>query len=130
MTSYKMFTTRVTSDAGHLIITDGVAITATPTLYSNKLKGDPDAKLGWTLKTTGTLTLAFSLWYSDMENPDVADDDDWTEDESWTPTDPAGSATKVKYSVDGVKTVWWRIKAIVASGAGTLYGYAAGQGDR
>lgn len=121
--SYKMFTTRTALATGGVTQTDGVAASSTNTYYSNKMQPHRHG-LGFQLETTGTLTGTFTLWWSDEEAPTLADDTDWAQDTSWSPTNPAGSTTKVKYAVEGIKGRWARVKYVNASGTGNLLGEA------
>lgn len=121
---YRIFETRTDATAGMVWVTDGI-VNPTGTKYSHKMV--PRAGLvGFTLQTTGTLNGTFSLWYSDKEAPNTASDDDWVQDTGWTHTDPAGSATKVKYVVSDLETRWVRVKYVHASGSGSLFGYRGG----
>src|SRR5688572_26695083 len=121
--TYRIFVTDTVSDSGSLFKTDGVAASSTNTYYSAKMAPDKQGMLGFTLQTTGTLTGEFTLWYSDEDNPVLTDDTDWVEDTAWTDTDPAGTATKVKYVVEGLRARWARIKYVNASGTGNVLGY-------
>lgn len=119
--SYKLFVTRTALATGGVTQTDGVAASSTNTYYGNKMNPRENS-LGFQLQTTGTLTGTFTLWWSDEENPSVSDDTDWVQDTSWSPTNPAGSTTKVKYSVTDVRARWARVKYVNASGTGDLLG--------
>jgi hypothetical protein len=119
---FKLFSTHTESTLGGYMTTDGVAASGTTTYYSNKMIPAGDV-IGFRLKTTGTLTGTFTLWYSDKDHPSLADDTDWDQDPNWSPTNPAGGVTSKKYAVDGVETAWARIKYVNASGTGTVYGY-------
>lgn len=120
----RLFLTDVVSDSGSLFRFEGVAASSTNTYYSQKMQPDDEGLLGFTLETTGTLTGTFTLWYSDEDQPALATDTDWVQDTSWSPTNPAGSTTKVKYVVSGLRGKWARVKYVNGSGTGNLLGYA------
>lgn len=119
--SYKLFVTDTVSPGGSLFHTDGV--TASGTQYSKKMLPSREGHLGFTIESTGTVTATLTLWYSDEENPSEASDTDWVQDTSWSPTNPAGAATKVKYVVEGLRARWARVKSVTSGGAGNLLGY-------
>lgn len=118
--SYRMFDTRDAS--GYSL--DGIA--ASGTQYTHPIPVDESATLGFTLQSTGTLSGTFTLWYTDEPNPSLADDTDWVQDTSWVPVNPAGSATKTKYSIEGIRARFARVKHVASGGAGNLLGYAVG----
>lgn len=123
MPSYYLFETRLADNTA--TSSDGVAVTGTGTSYSNKMSVRPEGEVGFQLKWTGTPTGACTLWYSDMDQPALATDADWVQDVSWSPTNPAGSASSVKYVISGLRARWVRVKYVNASGSGRLFGYEA-----
>lgn len=70
----------------------------------------------WTGTVAGTLT----LWASNHDAPDKADDDDWFEVTDVTLADPAGSASKEGVVVGNANAKWYRQKLVVSSGSGTF----------
>lgn len=124
---YRLFVTTVSSTLGSIFKTDGVAASATNTYYSSKFSA-VGGHLSFSLKTTGTLTGTFTMWYSDKEKPALDTDDDWVLAVGPTLTNPAGAATFVKYAADGIEAGWVRIKYVNASGTGNVYGYATREG--
>lgn len=104
----------------------GEAITGTNTYYSAPMKvpdsgGNVSIQAGWTGNPTGTLT----LWYTTLENPNLASDADWTEDTAFATAaaDPAGSAGTTFVPGTGVNGNWMRLKYVNASGTGTLWAF-------
>jgi hypothetical protein len=118
--SYDLFVTRAAGVAGNITKS---SVTASGTQYSAKVPVRNGAG-GWTLETSGTVAGTPTLWYSDHERPNEANDTDWVQDTGWAPTVPAGAATKVKYSFEGQKTRWFRIKFVTSGGSGELFGRA------
>lgn len=125
-----MFTTVTDSTPGGRYVADGVAASGTSTYYSSRMSGIvTQDTFGFELRTTGTLTGTFTLWYSNYDHPSETDDTDWIQDVNITMTQPAGAATKALYSVDGLQSKWYRIKYVNTSGTGSLYGRAVSPGD-
>jgi len=118
--SYKLFETRLADNTA--LATEGVAVSGTGVYYGNKMSINQRGDVGFELRFVGTAAGVLTFWFSDMDNPSVANDTDWIQDDSWTPTNPAGADLKVKYARDGIKGRWARIKYVNASGSGTLYG--------
>lgn len=111
-----------TADAdvtGH--IRDGVAVSGTDTYYSIKFRSDDGQSLD--CRADGTMTGAWTLWYSGKPNPNEANDDDWHEDSGFTPTDPAGADAKFVDETSNSKVQWKRLKYVNAAGSGTIYAY-------
>ncbi len=123
--SYQLFTTDndLLTKGSRRITAESVAASSTDTYYSNQFPSR-DGMLGFTVTTSGTLTGTFTLWYSNKENPSVADDTDWDQNEEWTPTNPAGGVTKEVYAVTDMPVKWARLKYVNASGTGNLQGEA------
>ena len=120
---YDLFTTVSTASLGARLVTaKSVAVSSTDTYYSKQMQVSEDGELGFELRTTGTPTGTLTLWFSNFEDPDEADDDDWIQDTSWSPTNPAGSAIKTLYSVTGIHARVARVKYVNSSGSGTLAG--------
>lgn len=122
--SYPLFVTDTATTLGSVRTINKIVNPAVATHYSRKMAPDEHGNLGFTLETTGTLEATPTLWYSDKERPDVTSDADWDQDTSWTPTAIAGSATKEKYVVTGLRAAWCRVKVAVTAGAGELSGNA------
>jgi hypothetical protein len=121
---YRLFETRIDPMPPTAGVTDGIVDPA-GTKYSNKMMLSTAGQLAFTLETTGTLAGTFTLWYSDEDQPGLADDTDWVQDSTITFTQPAGSATHIKYAVTDIPGAWYRIKYVHTSGTGSLKGYAS-----
>lgn len=102
----------------------GVAVSSTNTYYSKTFAARDGRAVSFHLEWAGTPAGTFTLWYSNKPNADEADDDDWVRDTTWTPTNPAGSASKGFYTVGNVTAERVRLKYVNASGSGTILGWA------
>lgn len=122
MTPYKLYITTDPADSA-APSTDGVAVSGTDTYYSKMWGGEDATYYGLHLRWTGTPTGTFTLWQSDVPEPSEADDTDWVQDTAWTPTNPAGSASKFHDDASNAPAHRKRLKYVNASGSGTLYGY-------
>lgn len=72
------------------------------------------------LSYSGTLTTATSLWCSNVDKPNLANDDDWVEKTDVVFTGAAGAPAKEEVPVSGANARWYRLKHVTASGAGTI----------
>lgn len=102
----------------------GDAVSSTNTVYGlpvrvNGVSGRVSHHLGWTGTPTGTLT----LWYTGLESPNLANDDDWDQDTSWAPVNPAGTASDTFVPTGNLTGTWFRVKYVNASGSGNLWGH-------
>lgn len=122
MQPYSIYDT-VTADAC-AIATAGVAVSSTTTYYSTPWSAHKAAYFALHLFWTGTPTGTFTLWLSDVPIPDRTTDNDWVQDTTFAPTNPAGAAGKMRDNVGNGTARWARIKYVNASGSGTLKGYA------
>jgi len=100
-----------------------LAISGTDTYYSDAINIDGEA-VSWHFVWTGTPTGTFTLWYSNVPNPNTANDNDWVQDTGFPATNPAGSASKAFVSVTGTAALRVRLKYVNASGSGTLVTWA------
>lgn len=103
---------------------DGVAVSGTNTYYSKPFGGAHSDGQSIHLEWSGTPTGTFTLWASDKPNPSETDDTDWVQDTTFSPTNPAGSASKMMDTTSNMKANLKRIKYVNASGSGTLKGWA------
>lgn len=103
----------------------GVSVTGTSTYYSTPFSADNGRPVSLHLVWTSTPTGTFTLWYSNKPNPSLADDTDWVQDTTWSPTNPAGSASKAFYTIGNLTAVRCRVKYVNASSSGTIIGWAA-----
>ena len=115
---YRMFTTVDSTPMGN--VTDGVAVTGTNTYYSTKWTAQWSDVWAMMITWSGTPTGTLTLWASDKEAPSEADDTDWVQDTTFSPTNPAGSAGKFRDNVANGAARWWRLKYVNSSGSGTL----------
>lgn len=118
-----LFNTRSSDAAGEP--TNGASMTGTSTVYSLPMSASRAAYWSVHLVWSGTPNGTFTLWTSDVPQPSLADDTDWVQDTSFSPTNPAGSAGKMMDFVGNGACRWWRIKYVNSSSTGTLKGYAS-----
>lgn len=121
---FAIFVTRSATDP-QAASAEGVTVTGTNTYYS-KVWGARDSdghglQLSWTGTPTGTLT----MWCSDKPHPSEVDDADWVQDATWTPTNPAGAASKFRDDAGNMKAYRKRIKYVNAAGSGVLFGWVS-----
>ena len=119
--SYSIYNTADTGAAGRQY--EGVAVSSTDTYYSEPISGKHADGYGLMLQWTGDPTGTFTLWMSDKPNPIRTSDADWVQDTSFAPTNPAGSASKMRDDAFNAKATWKRVKYVNASGSGTLFGW-------
>jgi hypothetical protein len=119
-----IFTTSTAGDA-NAPVTPGVAVSGTNTYYSTHWTGNQGPGYGLQLVWTGTPTGTFTLWFTEKDNPSYADDSDWVQDTTFTPTNPAGSASKFHDDAYNTNSFKKRIKYVNASGSGTLSGFVS-----
>lgn len=120
-TSYSLLNTRHATDPG-ASIARGVAVTGTPTVYSDMWFGETG--FGLAVETTGDLTGTWTLWKSDKMRPSLATDADWVDVSAhadFVETNPAGAVTKWQVSSTLLRSRRFRLKYISASGTGTIY---------
>lgn len=121
---FSIFNTRSATDPGAPTL-NIVAVSGTPTVYSELWSGDESDGYGLTVFTTGTLTGTFTLWMTDKIAPGLANDNDWVQDTGFVPTNPAGAAVKFRDDGGNAKAKWKRLKYVSASGTGNLEGYVS-----
>lgn len=122
-TAFSIFNTRSATDPGAPALV-GVSVSGTPTIYSELIAGLDSDGSGVTFITTGTLTGTFTRWVTDKPNPDLTNDNDWVQDTTFTPTNPAGAATKFRDDTGNDKGYHKRYKYVNASGSGTIQAFA------
>lgn len=118
---YRVYTTAEATPMGYA--NDGVAVTGTNTYYSTKWTAQWSDIFAHTVQWTGTPAGTLTLWMTDKEAPSEADDSDWVQDTTYSPTNPAGAAGKFRDNVANGAARWVRIKYVNASGSGTIFGY-------
>jgi len=101
-----------------------LAISGTSTYYSDAIMARDGQAVSFHLVWTGTPTGTFTLWYSNVPNADASSDTDWVQDTTYSPTNPAGSASKSFVTIGNLVANRVRLKYVNASGSGTLAGYA------
>lgn len=119
---YRLLTTVDNTVMGN--VTDGVALSGAGTTYTTKFSGHWSDVFALMIQWTGTLAGTLTLWATDKEQPDETSDNDWVQDTTFSPTNPAGSAGKFRDNVANGVARWWRIKYVNTSGAGSLFCYA------
>lgn len=119
-TPYSVYNTRSGTDANAPVLV-GFAVSGTPTVYSDMWSGESSDGYALTIFTTGTLTGTWTLWMTDKINPDTgANDNDWVQDTSFSPTNPAGAASKFRDDGGNTKAYRKRLKYVNASGSGNI----------
>jgi hypothetical protein len=123
MTPVKLYTTRSGSDS-NAPATDGVAVSSTNTFYSDTWTGEDADGYSLSVFYTGTPTGTFTLWFTDKPLPDPANDNDWIQDATFTPVNPAGAAGKFGVPAGTQRGYRKRLKYVNASGSGSIFAYA------
>lgn len=113
---------------------NGVAVFGTNTFYSGIWKATKSDGFGLHLEWTGTPTGTFTLWrasksYQDGKGPNEANDNDWVQETTFSPSNPAGAAGKMADEVSNGRNEFWRVKYVNASGTGTLFGWVTLEDD-
>lgn len=121
MRNHKLFVTASADTQAPL--TEGVAVSSTNTYYSKMWSGNNADSVALHLEWSGTPTGTFTMWFSDKPNPSEADDTDWVQDTSFSPTNPSGSASKFRDDMVIAPALRQRLKYVNASGSGTLKGW-------
>lgn len=119
MINKSVFYTQATDVMG--TYTDGVAVSGTSTYYSVPWQSDDGQ--GSDCRAVGTMTGAWTLWYSGKDHPVLSTDADWHQDAGFSPTDPAGADAKFLDETGNSKARWKRLKYVNAAGSGTIYAY-------
>jgi hypothetical protein len=99
-------------------------LTLAGTQYSSVMQARDGEAISVHLEWTGTPTATLTLWYSNKPNPSAANDNDWVQDTTFSPTNPAGSASKGFYTIGNLVALHVRIKCVLGAGAGTLGGWS------
>lgn len=120
---YSLFNTRSASDPG-APVSVGVAVSGTNTYYSDMWTGENQDGYALTVFYTGTPTGTFTLWMTDKRQPSTTNDDDWVQDTTFSPTNPAGAAGKFRDDAANAKAKRKRLKYVNASGTGTVSAWA------
>lgn len=112
------------TQAGNDPTLEGVAASSTNTYYS-RIWGGLGNQDGYGLHvvTDGTLTGTWTLWMSDKRDPVLTSDADWVQDTGFSPTNPAGAASKFRDDTSTAKARWKRLKYVNASGTGNIFAY-------
>ncbi len=109
--------------------TPGVAVSGTTTYYSKVVSAEWGDGFSLHLRWTGTPTGTFTVWKTNVPNPDYATDDDWVQDTEFNGTGSlatGGVAAKFAASVLNGKNAKWRVKYVNASGTGTVFAWGTG----
>lgn len=116
--SYSIFKTQ--SSDSFAPATDGVAVSSTNTYYSSPWGAAGASGYSLHVEYTGTPTGTITLWYANKNNPDRSNDNDWIQDTTFSPTNPAGAAGKFGVPNALSRANLSRLKYVNASGTGTL----------
>lgn len=116
----RLFFTTDTDAAGGQNL--GVTVSSTNTYYSAVFSSPYCLGFSLSMEWTGTPTGVFTLWYSNEDSPNLANDTDWQQDTSFTPTNPAGAPGTMGDNVTNGQGARWRVKYVNASGTGVLTG--------
>lgn len=68
----------------------------------------------------GTLAATATLWASNLDNPDIANDTDWIQVTDVALTSPAGSAGSFGQTIGNAHFRWYRLKFVRSAGSGDL----------
>src|SRR6185503_3560714 len=117
--TYSLYNTRQVDPALPFKV-PGIAVSSTNTYYSDPI-GPRVQGFGYHFEWTGTPTGTLTLWRSNKTNPDLSSDADWIQVTSFTPTNPAGSASKFGDEITFTNFKLYRFKYVNASGSGTLF---------
>ncbi len=121
-TPVRIYETKSLTDANAPIV-DGVAVTGTNTYYSDMWTGHDADGYSMTVFYTGTPTGTFTLWWTDKPQPDPTTDNDWIQDTSFSPTNPAGAAGKFGDPAGNFKSYRKRLKYVNSAGSGNIFAY-------
>lgn len=123
MATYTLYST----EDGPGVVTDGVAVSGAATHYSKPVSCTGGDGFGIHIRWTGTPTGTFTVWKSDMKEPNPATDTDWFQDPDFGTSGSvaaAGSASSYANSSMNAKNRWWRVRYVHASGSGTVFANA------
>jgi|ERR1700759_1476422 len=119
---YSIFNTFSTTDANapaqNFLLVNGAA-----TVNSNMWSGEDSDGYGLTVFTTGSLSGTFQLWMTDKNRPDETTDNDWIQDTTFVPVNPAGGPIKFRDDGGNAKAYRKRLKFVNTSGVGTLQAF-------
>lgn len=121
---YSLFNTRETPPATPFK-TPGVDVTGTGTYYSDPIGPRTAGGFGFHFEWTGNPTGTITMWRSNKKSPNLLTDADWVQVSTFSPTNPAGTASKYGDEVTFTSFKLYRFKYVNASGAGTLFCYAS-----
>lgn len=120
---YSLYNTRSATDPG-APVTNTFAVSGTPTVYSDMWSGESSDGFNLSVFTTGTITGTWTLWMTDMPYPGLTNDNDWIQDTTFAPTNPAGAASKYQDATGNSKAYRKRLKYVNASGTGNIQAFA------
>lgn len=99
-----------------------LVVNPTGTVYADAVAGDSVVMYA---EWTGTLTGTFTLWETNKERPNLANDADWSPLTA-TFVQPAGAPGNTTVSVADNFSRWKRVKYVHTSGTGLLKGTQMG----
>lgn len=118
--TYSIYNTREAVGIFQPLKVQGVVVSATTTYYSDAI-GPRGWGFGYHFEWTGTPTGTITMWRTLKPNPNEATDADWVQVTAFTPTNPAGSASKFGDEISFTSFARYRFKYVNASGTGTLF---------
>lgn len=118
--TYSIYNTREAVGIFQPLKVPGVVVTGTNTYYSDAI-GPRGMGFGYHFEWTGTPTGTLTMWRSLKPNPDQTSDNDWVQVSTFSPTNPAGSASKFGEEINFTNFNRYRFKYVNASGSGTLF---------
>lgn len=121
---YSIYNTISATDANAPIL-QGLAVTGTNTYYSQMFSGATEPGYGLQVIFAGTPTGTFTLWFSNKDKPDETNDNDWVQDTTFVPTNPAGAGGKFWDDAVNANAFRKRLKYVNASGAGTVSAFVS-----
>jgi len=122
MRAYRLYNTEATD--GRTGTTEGVAVSSTNTYYSTPISLARADGLSVQFAHTSTAAGALTMWCSNKDQPNMANDTDWVQVADAL-TDPAGSAGTTAEEIGNFRARWVRWKYVNASGSGTLKGWCS-----
>ena len=121
-TPVSVYNTRSLTDANAPVV-EGTAVSSTNVAYSDMWTGSDADGYSLSVFYTGTPTGTFTLWFTDKRLPDPSNDNDWIQDTSFSPTNPAGAAGKFGDPAGNFKSYRKRLKYVNVSGSGNVFAY-------
>lgn len=119
--TYSVFNTREVVPSYAPAKVPGVAVTGTNTYYSDAIGPRTAGGFGFHFEWTGTPTGTLTMWRSNKPNPLETGDADWVQVTTFSPSNPAGAASKYGDEVTFTSYNRYRFKYVNTTGSGTLF---------